>query len=522
MTRGTELDPGGTTSASSYETAPASPQEHASAAAAETPLCVDLDGTLVKSDTLLDAVLLLARQQPTSPLHWPAWLRQGKAGFKREVTARAAIDVEHLPYNLPLLEYLREERMRGRAIYLATAADAVLAERVALHLGIFDGVLASDGQLNLAGRNKLAAFRTRFPNGFTYIGNALPDMPLLEASTLPMVANPVAALQGAMRRGGVEPVRVFQDRRSPLKSFLKAIRVHQWAKNTLVFLPPLLAHERSPNTVVGAVAAFFSLSFCASATYIINDLLDIEADRKHPRKRNRPFAAGDLSPVTGLAIVAGFLAIAVVLGIALPYLFAALPGFQGVREVLPKPFGFLLWLGIYTATTLAYSFRLKRVVLVDVLVLSGLYTIRIIAGSTATGVGISPWLAAFAIFFFLALAFVKRFAELELMVQNNRSKASGRGYHTSDIEQLRSFGTASGYASVVVFTMYISSLNASSLYQHSARLWLLVPLLILWISRTWMLASRGELHEDPVVYAITDRRSWLMGAMCVAIVWSAL
>ena len=489
---------------------------------AERPLCVDLDGTLVKSDTLVDAVLLLLRQDPRSPLQWAGWLRQGKAGFKREITRRASVDVEHLPYNQPLLEHLRREHEGGRRIYLATAADSELAERVAAHLGIFEGVLASDGQLNLAGANKLAAFQDRFPGGFSYIGNALPDRTLLRASHEPMVANPHASLRSAMARDHVLPSRSFEDRRHPFAAFLKAIRIHQWAKNTLVFLPALLAHERSADTVAGAVLAFLSISFCASATYIINDLLDIEADRRHPRKRKRPFAAGDLSPVTGLAIVAGFFAVAVALAVALPYVFSALPGFQGVHEVLPKPHRFLVWLGIYTVTTLAYSFRLKRVVLVDVIVLSGLYTIRIMAGSSATGVEVSPWLAAFAIFFFLSLAFVKRFAELELMALHNRSKASGRGYHTSDIEQLRSFGTSSGYASVVVFTMYVSSLNAGSLYEHSARLWLLVPVLILWISRTWMLASRGELHEDPVVYAITDKRSWLLGAISAGIVWWAL
>ncbi len=488
----------------------------------EVPLCVDLDGTLVKSDTLVDAVLLLAKQDPRSPLRWSTWLKQGKAGFKREITSRASIDVEHLPYNQPLLEHLREEHARGRQIYLATAADIGLAERVAAFLGIFNGVLASDGSLNLAGANKLQAFQQRFPQGFSYIGNAMPDRTLLQASYQPMVANPHGKLRTAMARDGVVPHRIFEDRRSTPKAFIKAIRLHQWAKNTLIFLPPLLAHERDANTMVSALMAFLSVSFCASATYIINDLLDIEADRKHPRKKNRAFASGDLSPIAGIGIVAGFFAIAIALALALPHVFAALPGYQGIHEVLPKPYRFLVWLLIYTATTLAYSFRLKRAVLVDVIVLSGLYTIRIMAGSSATGVGISPWLAAFSIFFFLSLAFVKRFAELELMVLNNRSKASGRGYHTSDIEQLRSFGTASGYASVVVFTMYVSSLNAGSLYEHVARLWLLVPILILWISRTWMLASRGELHEDPVVYAITDRHSWVMGAIAAGIVWWAL
>ncbi len=489
--------------------------------AADVPLCVDLDGTLVKSDTLLDAVLLLARQQPLSPLRWPEWVRKGRAGFKREITTRAVVDVEHLPYNEQLLEYLRVEHARGREIYLATAADIGFAEQVAAYVGLFTGVLASDGKHNLAGKNKLAAFQARFPQGFSYIGNAIPDRTLLQASREPMVANPHGKLRAAMRRDAVVAHREFVDRRSTARSFLKAIRIHQWAKNTLVFLPVLLAHQRSANVFAAAVVAFFSLSFCASATYIINDLLDIEADRRHPRKRLRPFAAGDLSPITGVGIVAVFFAMAVALAVALPHIFAAVPGVHGVHEVLARPYRFLEWLALYTVTTLLYSFYLKRRALVDVLVLSGLYTVRILAGSAATEIEVSAWLAAFSIFFFLSLAFVKRFAELELMVKSGRTKASGRGYGTDDMEQLRSFGTSSAFASVVVLTMYISGL-ASVLYEHPARLWLLVPVVILWLCRVWLLASRGQLHEDPVVYAITDRTSWLLGAISVGIVWWAL
>ena len=490
---------------------------------ADVPLCVDLDGTLVKSDTLVDAILLLARQQPASPLQWPKWMKKGRAGFKREVTGRASVEVEYLPYNLPLLEFLKEEHARGRRLYLATAADRGFAEQVAAYLGIFDGVLASDGSLNLAGANKLKAFQERFPEGFTYIGNALPDRTLLAASVQPMTANPHRSLLAALRRDRTVIHREFQDRRSTLPVVLKAIRLHQWAKNVLVFLSPVLAHDLSPRSLISGMLAFLSLSFCASATYIINDLLDIEADRRHPRKRKRPFASGDLSPFTGVGIVVLFFAIAVGLGLLEPRVFAALPGRDGSYATLMHPLRFLLWLGLYTVTTLSYSFALKRMVLIDVIVLSGLYTVRIIAGSAASGVPVSEWLGAFSIFFFLSLAFVKRFSELELMIANNRTKASGRGYRTSDMEQLRSLGTASGFAAVVVLSMYISSFSASAdLYSRSNRLWLLVPIVILWISRVWMMASRGELHEDPVVYAITDKTSWALGALSVLVVWLAL
>jgi 4-hydroxybenzoate polyprenyltransferase len=506
-----------------YRTPVADPLSANANGTGDVPLCVDLDGTLVKSDTLVDAVLLLARQQPASPLHWPRWVSKGKASFKREITGRVQIDVEHLPYNRPLVEYLQDQHARGRRIYLATAADKGFADQVAAHFGdLFTGVLASDGTLNLAGANKLVAFQQQFPEGFTYIGNAIPDRALLQASVQPMAANPHGSLRRALRRDKTVLHREFTDRRPMFKVFLKAIRLHQWAKNILVFLPAILAHDLSARSVLCSMLAFLSLSFCASATYIINDLLDIEADRRHPRKRLRPFASGDLSPFAGLGIIGGFFAFSLALALLLPHVYRIFPGGAAHLSLMKGPFGFVAWLGIYTITTLSYSFALKRMMLIDVIVLSGLYTVRLLAGASATGVPMSEWLAAFSIFFFLSLAFVKRFSELELMIANNRDKASGRGYRTSDIEQLRSFGTSSAFAAVVVLSMYISNLSAAHLYSHMGRLWLLMPVLILWISRVWLLASRGELHEDPVVYAITDRTSWLLGAISAGIVWASL
>lgn len=498
------------------------PPEAAASIPAGVPLCVDLDGTLVKSDTLLDTVIVLARQHPRAVLSFPKWVAEGKAAFKRRVTELASIDVVHLPYNQPLLEYLREQHAEGRDIYLATGADTLLAERVATHLGIFSGVLASDGSTNLTGHNKLAAFQQRFPNGFCYIGNAKPDVPLLTNCMHPMVANPHARLRSGMRAAGVVPARVFHDAAVPWKAWLRAIRLHQWAKNVLIFLPVLLAHVWVAGPIVAACMAFLSFGLAASATYIVNDLLDLEADRHHPRKRRRPFASGDLSPIAGLVTVVAFLCISVVIACFIPNAIAAL----SPHYLLVRPYLFLGWLLFYAVATTAYSLRLKRAVLVDVITLSGLYTIRILAGSAATAVAMSEWLAAFSIFFFLSLAFVKRFSEIEALRQrigdSNAALVKGRGYRVSDLEQLRSFGTASGYASVVVFALYIGNAVAKDLYHHFARLWLLVPVLLLWLSRLWLQASRGELHEDPVIYAITDKRSLLMGLLVVAIVVSAL
>ncbi|MGC2398204.1 MAG: UbiA family prenyltransferase [Acidobacteriaceae bacterium] len=471
---------------------------------AKPPLCVDLDGTLVKSDTFVDSLMVLARRHPADFLRVPLWALQGKAYTKSQVASRVMLDAAYLPYNLPLLNYLREEHAVGRTICLATGADRNLAGKVADHLGIFAEVLASDGTVNLTGDNKLQHLEKRFAGvGFDYIGNALPDLPLLQGAREAMVANADFRLKSALRRRNITMSREFTDRARPWIALAKALRVHQWAKNLLVFLPMLLAHSLRATSAVKAAAAFLCFCFMASATYIFNDLLDLEPDRIHLQKRRRPFAAGDLSVFTGLGISFSLLVLALMTA-------AFLPG------------AFLFYLLVYLATTLAYSLLLKRVALVDVVVLSGLYTVRMLAGSSATGDPISPWLAAFSIFLFLSLAMVKRFSELQNLHARGATPSNSRGYLLSDIEQLRSFGTSSAYASIVIFSLYINGRDVMALYHHPDRMWLVTPLLILWVSRVWLLASRGLLNEDPVVFAITDRMSLLLGLGIVVVAYSAL
>lgn len=486
--------------------------------AAQPVLCVDLDGTLVKSDTLIDSALALIRHHPVALFRLPGWLLEGKAALKRHIADIVHLDAARLPYNRELLQYLEQQQFAEQPIYLATAADVSTANGIAAHLGLFTGIFASDGKTNLSGTNKLAAFRQSFGDNFCYIGNTRADLPILQSCQQPMVANPTRGLRAALKQAGITPVRSFTERVSLLNSWARAIRIHQWAKNLLIFLPLLLAHMRAPGLIVATVLAFLSFSLCASATYIVNDLLDLDADRQHLRKRRRPFAAGDLSAFAGISVIFLFVAASIALALTVPYAIERI----SPDLALVRPYHFLFWLAVYAVTTLAYSLYLKRVVIVDVIVLSGLYTIRILAGSAASGVAVSTWLASFAIFFFLSLAFVKRFAELESLREHGEAIASGRGYHIADIEQLRTFGSASGYVSVAVLTLYISNLDAATLYTHTHRLWLLVPVLLLWISRLWLEASRGQLNEDPVVYAITNPRSLLLGAVVAAIVLSAL
>lgn len=474
-----------------------------SKAAGTRPLCVDLDGTLVKSDTLIDSLLVLARTHPLLLFLLPAKILNGKAAFKAFVTENVTLDVAHLPYNRGLLEFLEHEHARGRAIYLATGADSRLAHRVADQLGIFAGVLGSDGANNLTGSIKLDRLQQRFGSDFAYIGNDTPDLPVIAAAAESMVANPSAKFRTKLRSLGIVPSRCFEERSGSWRSLLEALRPHQWAKNLLVPLPPLLAHYHSLRLLGWALLAAVCFCATASAAYLVNDLLDIEADRRNAKKRGRPFAAGDLAPVDGLIAAALLLAV----------------GF-GAAQLLPAAFSF--WLLVYLGSTTAYSFYLKRIALVDVIVLSGLYTLRLIAGGAATHTPISRWLAGFAIFLFLSLAIVKRFAELENLRLAGMQLKNGRGYLMTDIEQIRSFGTASAFAAVVVFANYISGPDVTALYHHSPRLWLIVPCLVLWLCRVWLLASRGDLDEDPVAFALTDAPSLVIGAAVVLIVLSAL
>ena len=461
------------------------------------PLCVDLDGTLVKSDTLWDGVCRLARNQPLEFLKLPLWLPGGRAHVKAEVARRAPLDAARLPYNTSVLRYLQAQRREGRPIFLTTGADGSLAERVAAHLGLFQGILASDGKTNLTSKQKLASLQKSFQE-FDYIGNSRADLPLLAHARNAMLANPTLGLRLAVGSNSLPIAQVFIDQRPPVRTLFRAIRVHQWAKNILLLAPLALSHRLNQHSIATAIAAFFCFSFIASANYLVNDLLDIESDRRHPSKRLRPFAAGDL-PVAG--------------GIALVFLLAS-----ASLAILPQlPIAFAFWLGIYIAGTLAYSLYLKRIPLVDVLVLSGLYTLRLLAGGAATGTEISQWLAGFSTFLFLSLAMVKRFSELENLRERGASGTHGRGYLVSDMEQIRTFGTSCATASAVVFMLYIGRPDVTDLYRHPTRLWLIVPLLIYWLYRVWLLASRGDLEDDPVVFAMRDPVSLALGVAVVAL-----
>lgn len=470
----------------------------------EPALCVDLDGTLVHTDLLLESLVLLIKRNPLCLLLVPLWLLGGKARLKQEISRRVQLNAASLPYVQPFVEWLQEQKERGRSLWLCTASDQRLAQAVADHLGLFAGIISSDGQRNLSGIHKAEALVQRFgERGFDYCGNHAVDLAVWAHAKNAVVVNAssVLATQAAAL---TRVVATFGQSGAPWRAFVRALRVHQWAKNALIVAPVAAAHLLADGKALKATGlAFISFSLCASSVYLLNDLFDLEADRQHPRKRLRPFASGSLSLLSGLVATPVLLLIAVGLSLLLP------PKFQ-------------LVLGLYYLSTLAYSYALKRIVMVDVLALAGLYTIRIVAGAAAAAIGLTFWLLLFSIFIFLSLAMVKRYAELHAMREQGKLSALGRGYQVEDLALLQALGGASGYISILVLALYVNSPDIVAMYRQPKFVWLLCPIMLYWISRIWMQTHRGGMHDDPLVFALRDPVSLLTGSAAAAVLWLAV
>jgi 4-hydroxybenzoate polyprenyltransferase len=467
------------------------------------PLCVDLDGTLIHSDLLLESGLALVKRNPLYVFAMLLWLLRGRANLKRRIAERVTLDVATLPWDERVVRLLGDERAQ-RALVLCTASDERLAAAVARHLDCFARVLASDGVHNLSGRRKAAALVGAYgEHGFDYVGNEARDLAIWAHARRAYVVNASTAL--AERAGTISEVAVsLPRRRAGVRVWLKALRLHQWAKNALVFAPLLAAHKllQAP-ALANAVAAFLIFGLCASGVYVLNDLLDLAADRSHPRKRKRPFAAGRLPLTAGLAVAPTLIVVAFIAAYVLTPRFA------------------LVLLGYYVLT-LAYSFKLKQISMLDVLVLAALYTLRIIAGTVAIHVASSFWLLAFSMFLFLSLALVKRYTELMAQRDTGKDATPGRGYALADAGLLASLGGASGYLSVLVLALYIDSTASAALYRHPQWLWLMCPLLLYWVSRVWIIAHRGAMDDDPVVFAIKDTVSRIVLVLAAAVVVVAI
>jgi 4-hydroxybenzoate polyprenyltransferase len=459
------------------------------------PLVVDLDGTLVHTDMLHETSLRVLRDTPWDLLRLSGWLMQGKAVVKQNLASRARLDPQYLPYNEPLLQWLREQRAAGRKLVLCTASDAAVAKSVAGHLGIFDEVMASDGSQNLGGKAKAEALVALYgERGFDYVGNSATDLHVWQQARKAVVVNGSDAL--ARQASGVCDVeKVFPRLPASVMVWRRVLRVHQWLKNVLLFVPVLAAHQFGDTAIWGALGlAFLSFSLCASSVYVFNDLLDLESDRAHPRKRERPFASGSVPVWMGVVLSPVLLVIS----------FALATQVGG---------SFLPWLAFYFVLTCAYSWTLKRLMLVDCLALAMLYTVRIVAGAAAAGVALSFWLLAFAVFLFLSLAFVKRYAELEVQVASGNTKVHGRGYYTTDAGLIQTLGVTSGYGAVLVLALYLNSEAVLRLYATPEIMWAAVPVLLFWISWMWLQAHRGNMHDDPLVYAVKDKASLAAGAV---------
>ncbi len=460
---------------------------------------LDVDGTLVRSDLLVESALGAARANPADIVRMVGWLGAGRARLKSELATRVAIDPATLPYDEAVLATLRRERAAGRPIYLASASDRRYVEAIAAHLGLFDGVFASDGTTNLKSDTKAQALVEAFgEGGFDYVGNHADDLAIWErAARVLTVDAPKKVLRRATRNRTDHEVLV--PRRMALAAWLRALRPHQWLKNLLVFVPIAAGHVITPASVGYSLMAFVAFSLVASGVYVLNDLLDLPSDRAHPRKSARPLASGaipiQLAPVVAVgAMLAGAL-------IAL----AASPALLGV-------------LALYVVATCLYSVYLKRKALLDVITLAGLYTLRVLGGAAAVGLVVSQWLLAFSLFVFLALAIVKRHAELVDAVTTGQGDPRGRGYRTQDLPMLGALGAAAGYIAVLVLALYISTPQVQELYSRPQWLWGVCALLLYWISRMLLVSQRGEVDDDPLVFAMKDRGSLAVLALGAVLV----
>lgn len=469
---------------------------------APVPLCVDLDGTVIRSDMLWESMARLLRRNPLFLFAIGFWFLRGRAYLKQQIARRTRVDISRVPLCPAFHEFMLKEREK-RPVLLVTASDREIAEQVAAHLGIFSEVLASDGKTNLRGKAKAAELVHRFGRGgFDYAGNSSMDYPVWESARQAIVVN--ARPTVADRAQKCAPVSgVFDPLPSIWKGLAAAIRPHQWVKNLIVFVPLITAHRMTdPAILPAAIIAFAAFSLCASSVYLLNDIVDLDSDRQHPNKRFRPLASAALPLQYGFAAVPAIFVLAAGLALLLPWSFVAI-------------------LGLYVLLTTGYSWFLRQVPLLDVFCLAALYTLRLIGGHEATGVAYSSWLLVFSMFIFLSLALVKRFVELRSADPGEGAGLHGRGYAAGDLELVTALGSSSGFIAVLVLALYVNSREVLELYRHPLVLLLICPLLLYWVSRIWLLAHRGNMHDDPVVFALRDPVSYVIGGLTLIVIWLA-
>jgi 4-hydroxybenzoate polyprenyltransferase/phosphoserine phosphatase len=449
------------------------------------PLIIDLDGTLILTDSLAESVLQLLKSHPLAVLSLFYHFCKGRANLKDFVAKNAALDASSLPYRTDLLDYIREEKANGRTTVLATAAHHKIANSVSSHLQVFDHVIASDSNTNLKGEKKLEAIRKLVGDKFVYAGDSSADIAIWGASEAAITADTKPSITRQLKeQANLE--REFTTPAANWKVWARALRCHQWVKNVLLFVPLLTGFAfQDEHAVKASILTFLAFCLAASATYIGNDLCDIDNDRKHPRKRKRPIACGQISIFAGVAVAVLLFASSLLLAGSIS------------KDIL-------LMVSAYVALTTLYSWVLKRYVLIDVITLALLYTFRVLAGSVATNLSMTYWLFSFSIFTFFSLALIKRCAELIALRQSRKMAAHGRDYQVADLLVLYPLGVAASICSVVVFGLYVGSVNAENHYSHPGLLWFAGVGLLYWTSRLWIKTVRGEMHDDPIVFAFKD------------------
>jgi len=460
------------------------------------PLCVDLDGTLLKTDTLWESCFALLRRRWDYVFLFPVWLARGRLFFKNAIASRVDVNIKGLPYHQGLLSLLRGEHEKGRKLVLITASNEKFAHAVAAHLGIFEkDIYCSDDDTNMRGGEKLKVLLRKYGSrGYDYAANSHSDLAVwAHANRAIVVSSSRRLIHRAQKVTTVQ--HVFRDRSNLLMLALKEWRLHHWVKNILVFAPLIASHQLADLSLLYAsILAFLAFGFCASSVYVLNDCLDLEADRRHPEKRERPLASGELPITLGMALIPLGLLASMACSAFLPVSFWAV-------------------LALYFVLTVGYSLFLKQIVLVDVILLALLYISRIYGGGAAVNITPSHWLLTFSLFLFLSLALMKRFSELQSLKQAGQQEMSRRGYLISDLEHLASVGSASGYISVLVLALYINSRDVLVLYSRPELLWLLCPLLMYWISRAWLLAYRQRMDQDPVIFAARDGQTQIIAVI---------
>jgi 4-hydroxybenzoate polyprenyltransferase/phosphoserine phosphatase len=453
-------------------------------------LCIDVDGTLLRMDLLFESILLLVKHKPWLLLLMPLWLTKGKAYLKKQLASYVSLASVQLRMHDDLVRFLKVESENGRHLVLCSASDRSLVEQVANRLAFPVEVLASDGVVNLKGEKKAQALTERFGvRGFDYVGNGRADLPVWRQARQAIVVGASAYTEKTAREQG-NVTMVFPETSSTVSTVARALRVHQWVKNILVFAPLVAAHQfLNVDLILLTTGACLAMCSCASGIYIINDLADIDSDRRHPFKRRRPFANGELPIATGLIMA--------------PLLVGG-----GIALSLLLPWNATLILLSYVGLSTAYTYWLKEKLLADVITLAALYTIRIIMGGVAGGLLVSPWFLSFSLFLFISLAFIKRVTEMIQLSTREQKNAAGRGYYVSDTTTLAMLGIASGFLSCLVLSLYINGDSVRRLYAYPEWLWLLVPLLLYWIGRLWITTMRGQMTDDPIVYLFKDRRTY--------------